>query len=514
MGSRPDCIVVGAGHNGLICACYLARAGRRVLVLERSDRPGGGSRTEETVPGYRFDTHSAAHNIINMTSIPDELALAEVGLDYREMDPFAVAVFADGRRVRFHRSIERTVASIAETDRAEAEAYRALMELAVPLVEVATAGLALGGGPRPLARSLLTRRRALWALVPRLSPRLVGELLGPYGSVLEGRLGSDLTRGPIAAFAAHAGAGPATTGGGAFALWQAAYHRFGQWHSRGGSGGLTAALVRRLTALGGELRCGAEVARIDGAAGRARGVELIDGERVEAPVVITALHPRHALLGLLDPPLAGAAGTALRATHASNAVQAIVHVAADRLPPYADAREGDWNGLQSFVDGLDQLRAGFAAAEAGRLHHPAPAYAFTTSALDDGLAPPGHHTVYLACPCAPAEIQGSWDEAGERLAEDLIDQVESRAPGFRASIQGVAVRTPPMMAEELGWPGAHPMHLDVTPDQIGPLRPVAALGDHRTPVTGLYITGAGTAPVGGVAGAPGRAAARAVLKDA
>ncbi len=121
-----DVVIVGAGHNGLIAACYLARAGRDVLVLEALDRPGGGSRTEEVIPGYRFDLHSAAHNIINMTSIPAELQLRDAGLRYLEMDPFSVAVHEDGRRVRFWRSVEATVESIAEHDSAEARAYRAL----------------------------------------------------------------------------------------------------------------------------------------------------------------------------------------------------------------------------------------------------------------------------------------------------------------------------------------------------------------------------------------------------
>jgi len=99
------------------------------------------------------------------------------------------------------------------------------------------------------------------------------------------------------------------------------------------------------------------------------------------------------------------------------------------------------------------------------------------------------------------------------VADDLLDQVETRAPGFRASIQGMAVRTPPEMATELDWPGAHPMHVDIGLGQLGPWRPTRALASHRTPVAGLYVTGAGTSPVGGIAGAPGRAAARAVLKD-
>ena len=131
----PPIVVVGAGHNGLVAGCYLARAGRDVLVLEARDRPGGGARTEETVPGYRFDMHSVAHNMINMTAIPAELDLAGAGLVYQEMDPFSIAVRTDGRRVRFFRSVEQTVASIAEVDRAEADAYRAFCAQAFPIVD-------------------------------------------------------------------------------------------------------------------------------------------------------------------------------------------------------------------------------------------------------------------------------------------------------------------------------------------------------------------------------------------
>ena len=127
-------VVIGAGHNGLIAACYLAQAGRDVVVVEQLDRPGGGSRTEETIPGFLFDLHSAAHNIINMTDIPAELDLAAAGLDYIEMDPFSIAIHADGRRVRFHRSIDETVDSIAEESRLEADAYRRFLDKALPIV--------------------------------------------------------------------------------------------------------------------------------------------------------------------------------------------------------------------------------------------------------------------------------------------------------------------------------------------------------------------------------------------
>jgi len=506
-------VVVGAGHNGLIAACYLAREGCEVSVLEQSDRPGGGSRTEETVPGFRFDTHSVAHNIINMTSIPAELRLSEAGLVYQEMEPFAAGFFTDGRVVRFHRSVERTVASIAEHDGPEADRYAELMAKALPLVDVAVAGMNAAATPAGAARSALRRTGRLITTSRRFGgpAALVHALLGPYGGLLETHLDSDLTRAPVSAFAAHSSAGPHLVGGAFYALWQAAYHRFGQWHARGGSQALTDALVRRLESYGGTVHTGQLVTRIDTAGGRVRAVEVHSGQRVHADRVVTAIDPRTALLDLCDPPLSGSAAAELRAAHRGNAVQLVLHLGTSELPPYRNACSGDWNGLQSHVDAMDDLTRGFQQAEARLLPDPAPTYAFTTSALDDTLAPAGQHTVYLACPCAPSTVEGGWAANAERFAERMIDSMEQRAPGFRDTILGMSVRTPQLMAEELRWPGAHPMVLDISLDQLAFLRPTRRLAGHRTPIEGLFVSGGGTAPTGGIAGLPGKAAAAAVL---
>jgi len=152
-----------------VAACYLARAGRKVVVLEAADKAGGGSRTDETVPGYLFNTHSAAHNIINMTRIPAELDLAGAGLDYVEMNPFATGFFRDGRVVRFHRSIDKTCASIAEAgSRAEADAYRAFMYKAVPLVKTAVTGLESGSTPGGVLKAAAAKDRPTAARHPAL----------------------------------------------------------------------------------------------------------------------------------------------------------------------------------------------------------------------------------------------------------------------------------------------------------------------------------------------------------
>ena len=517
---RPvtDVVVVGGGHNGLVAACYLARAGLDVEVLEASDRLGGGSRTDELLPGYRFDTHSAAHNILNATDIPAELGLAEAGLAYREMDPFSVAVFRDGAVVRFHRSVARTVASIREVSPPDADAYAAWMRDAMPVVSSMRAGLEAGASRGRVLRQLPGRVVAgVQALARNGGPTGLAQLLlSPYGRVLAERLVTDRVRAPVAAFAAHASASPTAPGSATFGLWQAFYHQVGQWHAVGGSQGLTDALARRLASWGGRWRTSTPVARITRRGDSVTGVETGAGEHVTAAFVVTAVDPRSALLDLLDPPLDGPEAVRLRAAHAGNAVQTLVHLAVTELPRYPGARPGDHAGLQSYVDSLDSLADGFAQAEAGHLpDDPVPTYAFTPSALDDSLAPPGHHTVYLACPSAPFALRrGTWAEQAEAFADRMVDTVEARVPGFRSTVVGRTVRTPDVMAAELRWPGAHPMYLDISLDQLAWMRPTRGLGGHRTPVRGLVVSGAGTAPVGGIAGSPGRAAARVVLADA
>lgn len=512
MQNKDKIIIIGAGHNGLIAANYLAKAGREVLVLEATDKPGGGSRTEERLPGYRFDMHSVAHNIINMTTIPAELELAKFGLDYIEMDPFTVAIRADGQRVRFYRSIEQTVKSIAGIDPDEARAYADFMEFSTPLIKLVMPAIRGESGPLGYARLTPDLLKVLRKGGGPLG--VVREILSPYESVLKRWLPSDLTWGPISAYAAHGSSGPQVPGAGIFVFWQAAFHMYGQWHARGGSVALINALVRRLESYGGVVRCNAPVASIEARGGKVMEVILEDGERIETSAVISAIQPQTALLKLLNPPLGGKPGRELAAARTSNSVQALVHVSLDRLPPYPNARPEDFYGLQSFVDTLDEVKQGFLQAEAGYLPDQLPLYAFTTSALDDSLAPPGHHTLYLACPSAPARFkQGTWADHRDEFVEKCFDTMESRAPGFKQTILGYKAFTPDEMEAMTRWPLAHPMHLDLALDQLGLMRPTPALAKHRTGIKGLYLCGAGTSPVGGIAGTSGRAVARLVIKE-
>ncbi len=517
--NQYDVVVVGAGHNGLACACYLARAGLKVLVLEMADWIGGAVHTAETIPdapGYRFDTCSVVHNLINMTSIRDELRLHEVGLEYVETDPFTISFFPDGSYVRFYRSVHRTCEELARYSPHDAEAYAKFIRLAAPIVELSLMPFRTSEDNRSLLRELGKALSSIFRVLLRARPfHLTSQLLGPYGPLVEEKFQTEYARAGVVPLAAHGSLGPHTPGAAFFVFFQAAYHRYGNWHARGGSGALAQAMCKRLEAWGGEVRTSARVDRIL-VHGRVTGVELADGERIEAPRVVAALNPQTALLRLLgEHHLKRDLIDRLRVRHRSNAVQFVVHAALDRLPPWSNAPGDAWNGLQSVAGSLEQVKENFLQAEAGIAPTRPAVYLYTPSAIDDRVAPPDKHAAYIACASYPARFAdgSSWQECGEREAHRLLDAVEQRAPGFKDSIIGLAWRHAEDWEQEIGLLGGHPMHLDITLDQVGPFRPLAELADQRSPIAGLYLSGAGTFPTGGVSAVPGRTTAKALLAD-
>lgn len=517
MSRNLPILVIGGGHNGLICACYLARAGQEVVLLEQAEAVHGAAWTEETLPGFRFDMHAVAHNMINMTTIPDELELGACGLEYLEMDPFTTALSPSGAPFRMYRDVQRTCADIARTNAAEAQAYRQFFEAFAPLVQAALGAMTRSGASGRL-QALPGQINGGFQMLRRFGPAgLASTLASPYVRLLEEFLPSERLRAPIAALAAHATVGPDTPGGSFYAMWQIAYHLSGMWHPRGGSGALADALARRLTALGGTIRTRTDVQRIEVHGGRVAGVTLRSGETLAADRVVAAINPKLTLLELLPAQtLAEQMLRRVRATHISNAVQFVVHVALSRLPAYRDIPGEDaWNGMQAMTRDLGQVSRAFAEAIAGQAPSDPPVYAFTTSAIDGSLAPPGQHTLYLACPAYPARFANgdSWRDRGEAEAERLVEAMTAFVPDLRETILGVRAWTPLDAEESIRLVGGHPMHLDLTVDQLLFLRPLAGLGNYRTPVRGLYLSGAGTNPAGGVLGVPGRNAARAVLGD-
>ncbi|MDP9316681.1 MAG: FAD-dependent oxidoreductase [Pseudomonadota bacterium] len=246
--------------------------------------------------------------------------------------------FPDGTCVRFYRSVERTCSEIATFSPRDADAYVRFIRLADPIVELSLTPFRFSEDNRNIVREGGKWLRDVARLLLRMRPlRLASTLTGPYGALIRELFETEYARTGITALAAHGTLGPHTPGAAFFACFQAAYHRYGNWHAKGGSGALADAMRRRLEAWGGEVRTAARVTRIL-VNGRVQGVALADGERIAAPRVVTAINPQTALLDLLGAEhLPNALVHRLWSRHRSNAVQFVVHAALDRLPPWLDA---------------------------------------------------------------------------------------------------------------------------------------------------------------------------------
>lgn len=514
-----DVIVAGGGHNGLVCACYLARAGQRVLLLEARDLLGGAASTEELFPGYHLDTASVAHVLIHRSGVLEDLDLAAHGLNYLEMDPWAFAPFPDGRSVTFYRDLDRTCQSIAAVSPPDAEAYRnfvrfwrrvneaLLPTFLAPPAPFSLAGAMSTGAPLDLAR-LLGRHDALE--VARL-------LVTGYGRVLAETFASDYVRGPLARVSATVGTPPAECGGANLLGWHALWHSVGVWRPRGGSGALADALASCLRAHGGQVRTGTAVRRFLVRDGAVQGVETTGGEAITARKVVAALHPQTALLDLLPPEVVG--GRLRRRVEnlrVSSTGGLTICTAADALPDYpASPGPGEHHrGLQVICPSPAYLQEAYDWARLG-MPSPRPAvYIVTASALDPSLAPPGRHTAYIWGQFYPYKPAGAtWEGMRERAADDLLEVVQQYAPNLPGALRQRFIETPVDMEKRFGLRGGNCMHVDLSLDQMFFFRPLPELSRYRTPVRGLYLSGAGTHPIGGVTGMPGRNTARVLLAD-
>ena len=305
-----DVIVIGAGHNGLVCACYLARAGYKVLCLERRHIVGGAVITESDIfPGYNIDTCSSYHVVIHGTPVVAELELAKYGLDYIDIDPWAFAPFPNGKSITFYRSVERTCESIAKISQHDAEAYRRFMATWMPFNElmmaVFTAPPTLGGIGAAIMKHGIRNPRLLRSLMGRGNGGMTGmfrAIFGNYGQLIKENFESPEMRAALAWLGAQSGPGPDEAASGELlAMQQSLYHLLGVRRPRGGSGGLTKALARCLEAAGGTVRTSAEVERIITRGGKVAGVRLKNGESFSAPIVISNAHVQTTLLRLTDP---------------------------------------------------------------------------------------------------------------------------------------------------------------------------------------------------------------------
>jgi phytoene dehydrogenase-like protein len=513
MATVYDCVVVGAGHNGLICACYLAKAGMRVLVLERRHVVGGAVCTEEIVPGYRFDVGSSAHIMFRGTPIMDELGLAAHGLEYVEMDPWGFYPLPGTEQgIGFYRDLGKTCASIARVSPRDAGAYRSFIErfgelnegIFETFMKPPTPGAIFG---TIFKRNLFKgRSRKLWS-----SLDTTRQLMTSYGRLIEETFESEAVRTALFWLAAQSGPPPDEIATGDLVGWTAMIHRHGAWRARGGSGALTQALARCLQALGGEIVTEAAVTGIGAAdtAGSARFVVRTAASSYATARVVAACHVQTTFLQLLDPALC-LPELRHRVSHAVSELPRYAGQPADErgISPCHSALQLLCPSRQYLREAyLDYLRGGPPAKPA--------VLAMTFSALDPTLAPPGKHVLFTWAQYHPYALSNGehWDGIAEREADKIYEALCAYAPNMRGAIIDRYIQTPLEIERKLALPRANVMHLEMSLDQMFFFRPLPELSVYKTHLPGLYLTGASTHPGGGVFGASGRNTAQVILRE-
>ncbi len=515
-----DVAVVGGGHNGLVCACYLAKAGLKVVVLERRHIVGGAVCTEDDlIPGYKIDVGSSAHIMIHLTPVVAELELEKFGLEYIDCDPFAFAPLADGEALYFWRDVEKTCESIARVSPPDADNYRRFVREWGAINEGVFEAFLKPPTVLNLGRHMIFRRTE-----EKSNPvEMTRKIFSSYGALARETFEHEGLRAALVWLAAQSGppAGAAATGD--FLGWHSMIHRSGVKRPRGGSGALTQALARCLEHHGGEVRLSAEVERIEVKDKRATGrITLVGGEQIEARRIVSNAHVVTTFLKLigadhLPEELAKRVGR----VRIGNGFGMIVRCAMSELPDYTAAPSGGHpsachHGLQLLSPSTTYLDAAYGDYLRGRPSENPAALVMTFSAVDPTIAPEGKHTMFVWGQYYPYELADksqTWDDIAEREADKLIDVVTQYAPNVRDAVIGRFIQTPLDLERRLGLLRGNVMHVEMELDQMFLYRPLPELATYRTPIENLYLTGASTHPGGGVFAASGYNTARVVLDD-
>jgi beta-carotene ketolase (CrtO type) len=509
MTVRADVVVVGGGHNGLVCACYLARRGLEVVVLEAAADPGGCVHTVDLPGGARLELGAYEHGGILGSGVAADLELeSRFGLRFHLRPEVTLAPCDDGAALAFAASLDETVEHLRPVvGDLEAEAYRRFAGWA-------SAGVRLlrqtEAGPPPTLRQLA----ALAELgLGAQGARFVQTLLAPASAVLASAFTDQRLQGPLAHWAAHSQQSPADPGTGAGALLMAGGHGTLAARPAGGSRATVQALVRCLEAAGGSVRCGAAAVRVEVAGGRAAAVLTAD-ERFEARrAVVSAIDARRLLLELMRPEDVGVALLdEARRIHVGrrNVSELKVDAVLTRMPR-VPGPPGFERSFMLSPNTTADLEAAFASIQLGELPRRPPLMIAFPSTLEEGWAPPGRAVVWISTfvPWRPAA--GPWDAGRLEGAAEHVWGVAERALGSPMEAVERRLTGPEDWVGRHRNPHANPNHVEMSIDQLLAFRPSPTLSRYRTPIAGLFLTGAGTHPGGGVSGVPGRNAAAVVL---
>jgi phytoene dehydrogenase-like protein len=522
-GASYDVIVLGGGHNGLICAAYLARAGRKVLVLERKDILGGAAVTEEPWPGYLVSTASYVVSLLQ-PDIVRYLQLPRFGYHVYPLDPGEFVPFPDGRYLMFwdeprmrakelERFSKRDGAAYLEYDQAMTDLVRIVRPLlAMVPPSVRLESVADLRETVRLAAHLFRHRRDLGRLLD-LMTLSVSDFLDDWFED-ESVKGALAYGGIIGSWA-----GPMSPG----TAYVLLHHRMGDtagarggWgFVRGGMGALSNAIADSARSAGAEIRTGAGAVRIDVAGGRVTGVTLVDGTSVRAPVVASSIHPKTTFLDLIDAEHLPDELVADMRRYRTRSGSYKVNMAIGELPDFVSL-PGTALGPQhpEFVisPSVSYLERAWDEAKHGRPSAEPMIDAVIPSTKDPTLAPEGRHVLTCFVQYAPGP-SGNGEIDRPALGSRVIDAISTYAPNVKGAVIHCEVLTPKDLEDRFGLIGGNIFHGEMSLDQLFSFRPSAHAGSYRTPVRGLFLCGSGSHPGGGVMGAPGRNAAGVIVRS-
>jgi len=521
-----DAIIIGAGHNGLVAAAYLAKAGRRVLVLERRNQVGGAAVTEEIFPGFKVSTVADGGGYVSATVRRDLKLDSHV-----ETVPSEAVAFCpqpDGKQLTIWRDTAKTVQEIARFSKADAEAYPKFLELMNAVAGVVGGIMEMTPPDLPEVNFKDIRAGAgllgpVWKLGRKRIPELLRIMPMTATDLLNEFFESDAVKGAIGASSVLGiSYGPMESGTAFTLLSNWAQSGTGLFRSagvvKGGIGALTGAMAEAARGFGAEIRTGAAVSKIEVAEGVVTGVRLDAGEQLNAPVVVSAADVRSTFHDLVKPSSLGASfmnhvrcikyrGTGTR-----------IHLALRGLPEFTSAAGSDarelLRGPIQIAPSLDYVEQAYDCTKYGEFADRPYLDMLIPTLSDPNLAPDGQHILSITAKFGPYQLaEGSWDERKEAFADVAIDTLAEYAPNIRDLIAHRAVISPLDLERTYGLPEGNPNHGEMTLDQFMHMRPIPGYARYRMPIGGLYMCSAGTHPGGGVTGIPGHNAAREILSD-
>lgn len=532
-----DVVIIGAGHNGLVCAAYLLKAGYSVLLLEKRSVPGGAATTEESLPkeapGFKFNLCAIDHEFIHLGPVVEELELEKYGLEYLECDPVVFCPHPDGKYFLGHKSLEKTCAEIARYSDRDAKKYAEYTEF---WQQAIGAMIPMFNAPPKSIIDILgnydiKKLKDLFSLIGAPSKTLdfIRTMLTSAEDILNEWFDSEFLKAPLARLASELGAPPSQKTIAIGAIMMAMRHNPGMARPRGGTGALVQALVNLVKSKGGVILTEQHVEKILINDGKAVGVRVAGGTEYRANKgVISNIDAKRVFLQLMDASDVDHADSDLRERLErrivnNNETILKIDLALDQPLRFEHHEHKDEYLIGSILiaDSVSHVEQAHSKCTLGEIPDQDPSmYVVMPTMLDPSMAPEGKHTLWIEF-FAPYQIAGAegtglkgtgWtDELKNKVADRVIDKLADYSPNVKNSIIARRVESPAELGERLGAYKGNYYHIDMTLDQMIFFRPLPELANYKTPIDGLFLTGAGTHPGGSISGMPGRNCARVFL---